>query len=452
MDFGNASDSALWSYLAPQEDQTSVWSEIADNMQPVNFDPLPGGSAVGIISSPGRDIDWNALSDIFGSQPNGGGTFTAIDDTFPATSIPSPNSFGSGSFDYLNTEFHPPWEMPTPPFSEVDSVPSCDNSWAELTPESSQPPPVLDSVPVPNGFVAPAAASRVNSTWPFDFPWLLGYPDRYQFQAGYGQAGLYLPASVAPASNQDAFVVPQTLLGKRRRDEDDILEDASSEANNSQGRHVRQKGKAKMATTLRVLDAGRSTNRTRYKPATRTLSGLNHKSEVVGRGAERLATPNAQGIYHPFLQGPNDQQESTSTIAQEELPWVEGREQGAAWLHTSDMVRQQEADRANDEDGEAAEDISFCDSCGDYFARGDSLVRHRKNPPPECLNVSPDVAENKRTATRKAHEDFSEDLDGFLNSDGEVRGLRFFSERMKEIYPKSSKRGSRQQRRLQASE
>ncbi|KAI9448656.1 hypothetical protein F5148DRAFT_1292168 [Russula earlei] len=528
MDFGNASDSALWSYLAPQEDQTSVWSEIADNMQPVNFDPLPGGSA---------DIDWNALSDIFGSQPNGGGTFTAIDDTFPATSIPSPNSFGSGSFDYLNTEFHPPWEMPT---QQVDSVPSSasDNSWAELTPESSQPPPVLDSVPVPNGFVAPAAASRVNSTWPLDFPWLLGYPDRYQcvagpmpssygydagsfglagvessFQAGYGQAGLYLPASVAPASNQDAFVVPQTLLGKRRRDEDDTLEDASSEANNSQGRHVRQKGKAKMATTLRVLDAGRSTNRTRYKPATRTLSGLNHKSEVVGRGAERLATPNAQGIYHPFLQGPNDQQESTSTIAQEELPWVEGGEQGAAWHHTSDMVRQQEADRANDEDGEAAEEyrfriskrlnerhrsmleataadwargavralkcrlcpdadfsnwedykrhsdtaeahprsISFCDSCGDYFARGDSLVRHRKNPPPECLNVSPDVAENKRTATRKAHEDFSEDLDGFLNSDGEVRGLRFFSERMKEIYPKSSKRGSRQQRRLQASE
>ncbi|KAI9513173.1 hypothetical protein F5148DRAFT_1156645 [Russula earlei] len=96
--------------------------------------------------------------------------------------------------------------------------------------------------------------------------------------------------------------------------------------------------------------------------------------------------------------------------------------------------------------------ISFCDSCGDYFARGDSLIRHRKNPPPECLDVSPDVAENKRTATRKAHEDFGEDLDGFLNSDGEVRGLRPFSEKIKEMYPKSSKRGSRQQSRLQATE
>ncbi|KAI9462141.1 hypothetical protein F5148DRAFT_233892 [Russula earlei] len=274
MDFRNPGDSALWSYLAPQEDQTSVWSETADNLQPVNFDSLPGGSA---------DIDWNTLSDIFGSLPNGDGTFTAIDDTFPATSAPSPDSFGSGSFDYLNTvraqclavnrqqltslvasqDFHPPWEMPMPPFLEVDSVPSSanDDSWVELTPESSQPPPVLDSVPVPNGFVSPAATSQVDSTWPFDFPWLLGYPDTYQCVAGpmpssydagpfglagvetssqteYRQAGLYLPASVAPASNQDAFVVPQTLLGKRRRDEDD----ASSEADNSQGRYVRQKG------------------------------------------------------------------------------------------------------------------------------------------------------------------------------------------------------------------
>ncbi|KAI9510309.1 hypothetical protein F5148DRAFT_605553 [Russula earlei] len=210
MDFGNPSDSTLWSYLAPQEDQTSVWSGTADNVQPVNFDLLPGGSAVGIISPPGRvkvthvslsqDIGWNTLSDMFGSLPNGGGTFTAIDDTFPpATSAPFPNSFDSGSFDYLNTDFHPRWEMPTPPFSEVDSVPSSasDDSWAELAPEPSQPPlPLLDSVstnhtsakvppkltcwqvPVPNVFVAPGATSQVDSSWPLDlgqFPWLMDY-------------------------------------------------------------------------------------------------------------------------------------------------------------------------------------------------------------------------------------------------------------------------------------
>ncbi|KAI9513514.1 hypothetical protein F5148DRAFT_1156233 [Russula earlei] len=179
-----------------------------------------------------------------------------------------------------------------------------------------------------------------------------------------------------------------------------------------------------------------------------------------------------------------------ATTIREELPWVEGREQGAAWLHTSDMVRQQEADRANDEDwggggrrlnerhrsmleataadwARGAVRALKCRLCPDAdFSNWEDYKRHsdtaeahprqhlllRLNPPPECLDVSPDVAENKRTATRKAHEDFAEDLDGFLNSDGEVRVLRFFSERMKEIYPKSSKRGSRQQRRLQASE
>ncbi|KAI9430297.1 hypothetical protein F5148DRAFT_1313308 [Russula earlei] len=266
-----------------------------------------------------------------------------------------------------------------------------------------------------------------------------------------------------------------------------------------------------MATPIRVLDAGRSTTRTHYKPATRILTRMNDKSEVVGRGAERLATPNAQGLYHPFLQGPNDQQESMRTIAQEELPWVEGREQGGAWLHTSKMVQQQEANSANDEDGEAAEEyrfriskrlnerhrsmleataadwargavralqcrlcpdadfsnwedykrhsdtaeahprsISFCELCGDYFARGDSLVRHRKNPPPECRNVSPDVAENKRAATQKAHQEFAEGLAGLLKLNV-VKGFRHFSKQMKGMYPKSSKRGTRQ-RRLQGSD
>ncbi|KAI9457068.1 hypothetical protein F5148DRAFT_1377853 [Russula earlei] len=256
MDLGIPSNSAPWSHLVPQEDQTSVWSETADNARPgpVNFDSLPGGSA---------DIGWNTLLDVF---RNGSGTFTAMDDTFPATSTPSPNSFErSGSFDYLDTEFHPHWQMPTLPFSEVDSVPSSasDDSWAELTTEPFQPPPVLDSVLVQSGFVTTTTTShsQVDSTWPFglgQFPCQLEHPYIYKsisgliplsynagslvlagvessFQAGYRQARLYLPASGPPASDQDAFVVPQTLRGKRRQDEDHALEDANSEANNSQG-------------------------------------------------------------------------------------------------------------------------------------------------------------------------------------------------------------------------
>ncbi|KAI9462134.1 hypothetical protein F5148DRAFT_1213927 [Russula earlei] len=125
MNVGIPGDSALWSYLAPQENQTSAWSETADNRQPVNFDPI----------SLSQDIDWNTTGiDIFRNPPNSGGTFNAIDDTFPVMSTPSPNTFErSGSFDYPDTvraepsrqpnslthlvasqDLLPPWQMPTP--------------------------------------------------------------------------------------------------------------------------------------------------------------------------------------------------------------------------------------------------------------------------------------------------------------------------------------------------
>ncbi|KAI9512455.1 hypothetical protein F5148DRAFT_1279789 [Russula earlei] len=119
---------------------------------------------------------------------------------------------------------------------------------------------------------------------------------------------------------------------------DDALQDASSEANNSRERHMRQKSETKTATTIRVLDAGQSTNSIHYKPAGRTLYRKNSKSEVVGRGAGRLATPNVQGLCQ-FLRGPNVQQELMST--------------------TGGMVQQQEASSANDGELEAAESYPF---------------------------------------------------------------------------------------------
>ncbi|KAI9452010.1 hypothetical protein F5148DRAFT_527626 [Russula earlei] len=145
-------------------------------------------------------------------------------------------------------------------FKALDSVLSSasDDSWAGLAPEPFQPPSVPHNVPVPSGCVAPAPTSHVDLTWPSklgQFPGLLDHPDAYKsqlpssydaqpflvagsessFQEGSGQAGLCSPASGAPASDPDEFVLPQTLLGKRRRDEDGTLEDGSPEANNSQG-------------------------------------------------------------------------------------------------------------------------------------------------------------------------------------------------------------------------
>jgi hypothetical protein len=82
--------------------------------------------------------------------------------------------------------------------------------------------------------------------------------------------------------------------------------------------------------------------------------------------------------------------------------------------------------------------ISFCDHCGDFFARGDSLERHRKNPPQECRRVTPDKAEAKRRETEEAHKEFTVRLKEFWRT-GEGIG-KPFSQLIKDKYPDSSKK------------
>ncbi|KAH9985186.1 hypothetical protein BJV74DRAFT_847286 [Russula compacta] len=94
--------------------------------------------------------------------------------------------------------------------------------------------------------------------------------------------------------------------------------------------------------------------------------------------------------------------------------------------------------------------ISFCDHCGDFFARRDSLERHCKNRPPECLEVGLEKAEAKRRETETVHREFQARLESCLKTGGEI-GMPF-SQIIKKMYPKSSKRGSRQQSRLQEPE
>jgi hypothetical protein len=85
--------------------------------------------------------------------------------------------------------------------------------------------------------------------------------------------------------------------------------------------------------------------------------------------------------------------------------------------------------------------ISFCESCGDFFARGDALARHQKTPPPECASVTPAKAAEKRRVTQNAHSEFIERLDGCLKT-GEDIG-KPFSQIIKEKYPDSSKKSKK---------
>jgi hypothetical protein len=95
-----------------------------------------------------------------------------------------------------------------------------------------------------------------------------------------------------------------------------------------------------------VLKTARSTTRTRHKPVARIpISRINGKPKEAGRGAERLATPNAQGIYHQPLLGPSFQQGRADQTLDGELIWVEGRVGAEVMHHISSTVQQQQNKR-----------------------------------------------------------------------------------------------------------
>jgi hypothetical protein len=90
--------------------------------------------------------------------------------------------------------------------------------------------------------------------------------------------------------------------------------------------------------------------------------------------------------------------------------------------------------------------MSFCDYCGDFFGRDDSRGRHCRNRPPECLSAKPDEALAKRRAAERLHVEFQEKLERYLKTNEGI--VTPFAQGVKVMYPRSSKRGSRQQSRL----
>ena len=269
--------------------------------------------------------------------------------------------------------------------------------------------------------------------------------------------------------------------GKRRRDAGKPYGEIEPlTAENYEGPpHKRVRGEASDG----ILEESQS--RTCHKPETRVPTKNNHTSEEAGCGAERLATPNARGVYHHSLPGPSSQQGWVLTTVQ--LPWVEEREKEEVSHHINNVVQQEDEDHlfqipstleegcrlllaATEADwmhGEIDQircrlcpnsgfrkwddfqrhcrtteahpiNISFCGHCGDFFARSDSLKRHLDRPPPECLEVTPERAEEKRQETERVHGDFMERLEHSLTT-GEEIGVPF-AHIIKQKYPESSKK------------
>jgi len=299
--------------------------------------------------------------------------------------------------------------------------------------------------------------------------------------------------------------LPWAILGKRPRSAEETSNDHTKAGN----RRSSPRSVKKRRGVNGVLKAAGSTSRARQKPATRTPVRIYGKSEAAGRGAGMLAAPIAHEVYRQFLPGPSVQEALMGATAQGQLPWIEGSEECVSLTFTGNAVEQPDVvNTATDREGKNAEDgfriptglterqqrllmatpeerergvvrvlkcivcpksgfsrwesftrhcerteghpedLFFCRFCGDFFSRPEARDRHEEKPPKECSNVSPAKAEEKRTVTLHVHEGFKTEIDGYLRFGGKMGEL--FCQRIKKLYPDSSKRGSRQQSRLKA--
>lgn len=283
--------------------------------------------------------------------------------------------------------------------------------------------------------------------------------------------------------------VPPASLGKRsRRSEED-----------GSGPQKRAR-----PSVTRVPGGTESTERTRRSPATRTQQLINGKSKAAGRGAERLASTTAQGVYHRFLPGLSVPQGSMGALEQGQSSWIEERD--VETRHDTGSLPQQqivlqsaenaevggslhkipgnlsardrlmlETTQADEECGAVREIkcklcttkrpfktweiykrhckscekhpqasiLKFCPKCGDYFGRPDSGVRHRKNKKYQkvCLETSQDEADDKKQKVERLLKEFEARLEHCLRN-GEEIGPRF-SDIVNKVLMNTSKKVSR---------
>jgi hypothetical protein len=294
------------------------------------------------------------------------------------------------------------------------------------------------------------------------------------------------------------------MLGKRLRGADKTSRNQVGVLDDDYRSRQHKRSKRNMAVSG-VLGAAGSMSRAHHNSATRNPVVINRKSEAVGHGAGKLAAPNVHEVYCQSPLGSSAQRVLMRTIAQGELPWDEGsedelteqytnsavelqdivisvkdgergdegliipkrlslRHRGFLWATSEDWERGTinvlkcrlcpDAGFGNWEDFKRHCDFSeahplkimFCEHCGDFFARMDSLKRHQTSRPPECLSVTPTEAEAKRRETNKVYEAYKEKLEECLKNDDEIGNP--FAQIITEMFPNSSKRGSRQQNRL----
>ena len=272
-------------------------------------------------------------------------------------------------------------------------------------------------------------------------------------------------------------------MGRRRRHHDTEIHGNENSAP-LDSRLLPQKG-FKDGESDEILDAARSVNDILSGSVSR-VRRVDTTSAAVRHGAKTPATFNAQGMHYQPFPGPRFHQGWMVTSTQEP-PRDEGKMKEEAWQLIERAAQQQVEDSSipipknlsmehktrlaatkADEEREATQGIrcrlclgagfrtwerfkrhcdtaeahplkiAFCDLCGDFFARGDALERHRNKPPPSCRSAKPEMAGQKRRETEKAHKEFIESLKRCMKT-GEEIGMHF-AEVIKNMYPDSSKK------------
>ncbi|KAH9964350.1 hypothetical protein BGW80DRAFT_1541473 [Lactifluus volemus] len=512
---------SIWSDTFPAEDYTAEWSDFTNDAQ------------LSVVQDPFLDnLDVHS-----GNAINSVATFSNVGAVKAAAAYaPPPPTSEIYLEDLVDNNFHQDpcslWLAPTPSLTDSSSVPSPsgDSPWAENLASPTYPTPGVFTDPLPSGSVTgPTFQPELpwheksgqfdyvtpqffvgDSNWDgetapaysagfLDHTDIEGYPSyplEWSLQGptlnGPGEA-LALPTP-SPAQK---MAVPGTVLGKRPHRDDDNYDDEGL----GQGQDGCERGSG----------GSGSHKGARIKPATRTSANRNDKSKTVGRGAGRLATTTAEGVYHQSLPGPSDQQVLVGTTALGQLTWVEESVEGGSWHHSSVVRKEVEVQSTEpDRDGENATDelfwiprrldarhqallvakpadwqrkavdelkcrlcpgadfsdwedykrhcdtseahpakISYCGHCGDFFARSDALKRHREKRPLECICTTAEVAEVKRTETARVFEEFKAELERCLTTDEEIPPS--FARTIKDMFPDSSKRGSREQSRKRKS-
>jgi hypothetical protein len=221
-------------------------------------------------------------------------------------------------------------------------------------------------------------------------------------------------------------------------------------------------------------------------------------SKAAGRGAERLVSTTARGLYHRSLLGLSVPRGSIGVPAQAQPPWIVGREQVGARRETGSSAPPQISRQENSEDDENLHQIPgnlserersmlqmtqaerergavsiikckfcpkaqlgswvtfqrhcntcekhpselyFCPRCGDHFARSDSRNRHYENTDDACRNTLSHDAMQKTEKVGRLFEAFDAKLAHCLKSGEKIRPM--FSDAVSKLFMTTSKKVSK---------